>query len=843
MAIVAFSYQNKDSTQLNYPEVSLDGNLMSLENETNKQLILSAITDRNSVLVSCSKQYNALDFATHLNLPIDEVRAKKVDLYDLQRALQTGDDHKDPAIGFFERDKKSAEFRKDFSEELLVKINNYHPGDDFRLNDDQKQTAQQLKMNLVQDGQKMLTLANAANNHLDNISDSHVLMTHHCFKRFSQITPEKVFNEHVAMINMSNEAQYGENLFELDFKQAKDVLNTLQSNLNNKMVSIADKYFGLKDGVLDTSKNNEFTYLAMNHFPDLMDMGKDIPDAKALSRSDSMAALFATKMPDGTSLINPAWFNELKQSGIAFDISEIYKESSVCARHLMNMQKPIGMNPKDEFRLDFVVDMLDARRAYLDFDKNRKDLDKLIAISEDHNGKVPLQTKYAGTLSKRFSSSNDYNLNALGMQDYSKSVLKAPNDGVIIDVDYSQAELAMTAAILNNKQILQAYHDKTDIYLALGIQAKNVTQGSPAPWPVLMQQTTQLQNNTPNEVKNDKNSDYYAMRSAGKMVVIPAIYGIKESSLAKDQGISEQQAKTLLQAFDSIFPEIKQTQFLLQDYLKQTTGNVNPQILQFGGVDGKMITINSNDKEWVDSYSPINPYDDFVKNKNDKHLWILKNIGIDRKPDEVSNETVMTVSLASGEKMAYINPYLNKTDKGMSVNFHQRNGKEKSLSGYSFLQNIAQFTTFSAVREMTVNTSKSLENHGIDSKYLLNIHDSTAFLAKNQQEADKTLQVLKTGVMNTSSIAPNVAMSYTQNVSDSLTKVDNLTAYQEKTLSFDDNNMDMGFDFSGKNQGQDRDFINPLEKGVNLSFENIYQNSNLHINTPQHDNNSLDLDM
>lgn len=789
MPVIAFSYENTLNLQPNMPDVILDGALLSLENQDQRQVLDEALKDPHSFLVSSSKKHTALDFAKTLNVHPDTIRAKKVDLNDLYRGLQMGNSNQDPAEAFYQRDVQSAADRLDFSTELSARLQNYNPALDQRLDDRRKAITSQAKQDLLNRGEALSARATTAKQRLSEMPDCHAAKVHHGFLRMQYVTPESVFNEHTTMINLNNEAQMGGKLFEIDYKQAQDVLNTLYTRVDEKASHIADKYLGMKDGKIDPHAKTEFSDLALNQFPDLLSFGMQTEAGqsfKQISSAERLSELFKTKMSDGTPLINPAWFNGLHQAGIRYDISDVHKNKSTAAKHLLGMQKPAGMQPKDALRFDFVVDMLKLRQDYITYDKNNTDIDKILTIAEDHDGKVPLSATYAGAISKRFTAGGEYSLNSLGMQKYSKSVLKAPKGGVVIDIDYSQAELAMAAAILNNQALLQAYNDRSDIYLALGLQADHVVKGQPMPWDALISETNRLQQNTPAEAKADENGAYHRMRSGGKMVVIPAIYGSGVDKLAKEQGITTQQAQTLMTAFNHVFPEVNQTREHLGHYLVNNVGQQNANIYQFGGHDGKLVTINPNDKEFCACYNQANPFEEISQGLPAAHQWIIKDLGFKKEDYSHNQDTVLSVTLSNGEKMIYQNPTIRQTSRGQEVYYQNKKGKMTTLAPHTLLQNITQFAAFSATREMTVNAVNEMQSQNIQTKYLLNIHDSTAFLAQDRQTADQTMALMQTGVLAKSKLVPALTMAYTIDIADRLAQVEDMVEYRPN-----DNNNDL----------------------------------------------------
>lgn len=822
MSVIAFSFDEKLNDNPRLPDILLDGVVMDINNPQQKEAIDLALRDRNSFLVSSSNEYDATQFAAAYGTDIDQIRAKKVDLHDMQRAFQIArGSKKDPADYFYDRDIASAQNRMAFVEKMNKTLDNYDPTKDQRLDERRAGIVLLAKQELKHSSELLNNKAKKAMDVMDNIPKCHAAKVHHGFVRMQCITSPDSFMQHVSMINLNNEAEFGKRLFEVDYKQAQDVLHTLYTKVDDRVTNIASKYLGMENGAIVPERKTEFTELALNQFPDLLNFGIQTDPETAfrqLSNADRMSELFKTKMTDGTNLINPSWFEGLRQLGVQYNIQEVHKNKSVAARYLLNNPKPMGMQQKESLRYDFVVDMLKSRQDYITFQKNNLDIDKVLNIADENENKVPMSAMYAGAISKRFTSSGKHNLNTLGMQTATKSILKAPDDGVVIDIDYSQAEVVMAAAMLNNKPILQAYNERADIYLALGLQAEHVVGGNPLPWEQLIAETKHLQETTPPEVKSDKNSDYYRMRSGGKMVVIPAIYGSGAETLARDQGITVPQANTLMQAFDHVFPEISRTRDDIGEYLRQNVGKPDAPVFQFGGEDGKLVTINANDKAFTSSYGYPDPCEEVLAGGLPQHVWLMDTLGLRNQGQDNQhlNETALTVTLSNGEKMVYNSPHISQGERGSGVNYVNDDGNIAALPDHTILQNAVQFATFAAVREMTVATTNKLDELGIDSKYMLNIHDSNAYVAKNELEAEKTLEVIKSGVMSRSSLIPNLEMAFTVSKGSRLAEVSDIIEYQPMVanLEFDDqvNNTEMQKDYDPTaadkvlNLGADKDF-------------------------------------
>lgn len=71
MSVIAFSFDEKLNDHPRLPDILLDGFVMDINNPQQKEAIDLALRDRNSFLVSSSKEYDATHFAAAYGTDID----------------------------------------------------------------------------------------------------------------------------------------------------------------------------------------------------------------------------------------------------------------------------------------------------------------------------------------------------------------------------------------------------------------------------------------------------------------------------------------------------------------------------------------------------------------------------------------------------------------------------------------------------------------------------------------------------------------------------------------------------------------------------------------------------
>jgi DNA polymerase-1 len=148
-------------------------------------------------------------------------------------------------------------------------------------------------------------------------------------------------------------------------------------------------------------------------------------------------------------------------------------------------------------------------------------------------GRVHTNLMQAVAATGRLSSNNPNLQNIPIRTDKGKEVRKAfvarDANHVLISADYSQIELRIIAALSEDKNMIEAFKSGADIHTATAAKVYNVS---------------------PQEVTRD-------MRSAAKAVNFGIIYGQSAFGLAQNLGISNTEAKEIIENYFKQYPGIK----------------------------------------------------------------------------------------------------------------------------------------------------------------------------------------------------------------------------------------------------------------------------------------------
>ena len=159
-------------------------------------------------------------------------------------------------------------------------------------------------------------------------------------------------------------------------------------------------------------------------------------------------------------------------------------------------------------------------------------------------GRVHTSFSLAGTNTGRLSSS-DPNLQNIPIRtEDGRKIREAfvPEDGYsLLSVDYSQVELRLAAELADIKQLKQAFHDGVDIHAATASQVFGVPM---------------------EEMTSD-------IRRNAKAINFGIIYGISGFGLAKQLGISNQEASDYIKQYLARFPELKKFMDDAKEFARQ----------------------------------------------------------------------------------------------------------------------------------------------------------------------------------------------------------------------------------------------------------------------------------
>jgi len=159
-------------------------------------------------------------------------------------------------------------------------------------------------------------------------------------------------------------------------------------------------------------------------------------------------------------------------------------------------------------------------------------------------GRVHTSFSLAGTNTGRLASS-DPNLQNIPIRtEDGRKIREAfvPEDGYsLLSVDYSQVELRLAAELADIKQLKQAFHDGVDIHAATASQVFGVPMSEMTP----------------------------EIRRNAKAINFGIIYGISGFGLAKQLGISNQEAGDYIKQYLARFPELKKFMDDAKEYARQ----------------------------------------------------------------------------------------------------------------------------------------------------------------------------------------------------------------------------------------------------------------------------------
>lgn len=194
-------------------------------------------------------------------------------------------------------------------------------------------------------------------------------------------------------------------------------------------------------------------------------------------------------------------------------------------------------NPStDAEALGKLKDKHDVIPLLLDYAK----VDKLIGTYVDGllphirpDGRIRSSLNIAGARSGRMSSSNPNLQNIPSGGQYAKmakSIFNVPPGHVMLQLDYSQLEVRIAAMLSQDTNLIQAYVDGVDVHRRTASKAFHVPE---------------------HDITKDQ-------RRSAKTVVFGVLYGKSVRSLAKDMGISEQEARVIYDSVLGGLPQLTQ---------------------------------------------------------------------------------------------------------------------------------------------------------------------------------------------------------------------------------------------------------------------------------------------
>ncbi|MFB6350031.1 hypothetical protein ACFBZI_11420 [Moraxella sp. ZJ142] len=681
--------------------------------------------------IVCESKHTIQDFAKAMNIQVDDINGRVVNIGDLYRATHIPLQSKQYSTGdvqaldtersiFSVRSQGYGEISRQ-SQHIQSQLNPQDPNatavSEFLADLGQKATAAQGQ--LVQ--QASYGKENAAfwagqsythlKKHLNNISQS----------------PDELFDRVVLNVDqLARMASHKPVLFadnrKLDIKQEQ-----LQQNMD-RSIAVYKQAF----------ENYPPVWSNPLAFNDLMD-----GDTKTFTAPGSFKDLLASPshVPN-QSLLNPQWFDKLAQTGYQPELSSIAQSHSPEVSWLRNYDGQDIEDPKEKARLDFVKASLDLRSTADKFRMFSNDADKL-KNAQYENGGLQVDLTAFGTHTNRHTSGTQSNINYHGLTPEIKECLSVGLGAAGSVFDANQLEIRCIAKTYGLKRLEDLFQQDIDPYLYTGSMMTATMHNQPISHEQAVQQTLQYQQARMAGATDPLHAEAEQVRDLGKKGLIPVAYGQTDWGISKRNGISLQQAQQIEQGVKSIFPEIENTKQQIDHFFKQgiATGsshlqigdNDNPIRLQYGGQNALF------------AQSAI--LDALGKAENPAVRQYFANNPLNWAPPLATDNTVIEVNYPSGERQQYNNirvenkktspikadnaikadtlrqMYLNN-NTSVALVYDTANGKTSAITPSKLAQNLGQGYGAAAMNHMNALLYQSLEEHGKQSTVVMMVHDS-----------------------------------------------------------------------------------------------------------------------
>lgn len=190
-----------------------------------------------------------------------------------------------------------------------------------------------------------------------------------------------------------------------------------------------------------------------------------------------------------------------------------------------------------------IIDLTSKYREYTKL-KNTY-IDALPELINPITGRIHTSFNQTITATGRLSSSNPNLQNIPIRTEIGRDIRKAfiAEKGFhLVSADYSQIELRVIAHIANDKNMIEAFHGKTDIHTRTASQVFGVEE---------------------NKVTKD-------MRRAAKVINFGVIYGISPHGLSLSTGMSREESKKFIDKYFEVHPQIKEYTEKILESAKET---------------------------------------------------------------------------------------------------------------------------------------------------------------------------------------------------------------------------------------------------------------------------------
>lgn len=198
----------------------------------------------------------------------------------------------------------------------------------------------------------------------------------------------------------------------------------------------------------------------------------------------------------------------------------------------------------------------EALKRVIELRKLKKFINTYINMDIDKDGRIRCAYNIAGTVTGRLSSSANPLGTGLNLQNIPKRGLGKifrrvfiPDEGkVFIHADFSQAEARIVAALAKESNLLQIFEEGGDIHTKNAALIYNIPEGS---------------------VSSEQ-------RQNAKVAVHGGNYAMSYLRLAKEYGMTNKEAKDILEAYFKAFPRIKTWHKQIESTLHKTKMLVTP---------------------------------------------------------------------------------------------------------------------------------------------------------------------------------------------------------------------------------------------------------------------------
>lgn len=592
------------------PEVLVDGNVLDLGEQANKEALVNLLTSGNNALVSPVERsvYNHRDLASFLNLSYDDLKTINLNLPDIQRGLKYQSATPlfrvlDPANALVAEQLNLHKGRIEAGEKYVMHAREKYV--ELRNatslpQDVDKNTLLQGTTSLVKKVQASMSVSEQKTAHLQSL-DTHGKKAWHAFNELRRAAPNlSIFAQNNRVIHMLNDAALTDKTFSFDEKLA----SVISDDLTEKRDAALSKVQGLIQDTPEEPTWNRFLNVAFAKAPELEALSK-MPEsqiAKRVYEDHSVLKKILSPTNPKTqvrALFNQSWFVSMGSQGYQPDYNAVSDTKSQEFKHLVNLRLPENAHPFEKKQLDFLqsaiaLNRLETQRKYIvDEQLSKMKADSSNQAQLTGTSKVPLVYSFANTQTGRDTTSSETLLNSHNMAKLSKTCLKAPEGYKVLSMDFKSLEPRVLASFHNNKSLIEAVNDRKDIYLHIESYMQVMLEQGKTPLPedvnARYEQIANIYNNPDIDPAAYQAIDTKRQRT--KALVNAVNYGMGIATMSRTLGVSKDMASRMMSELHQMIPEIQSASDKLGTFIK------TPKTAQisYGGESGDLITVTTND--------------------------------------------------------------------------------------------------------------------------------------------------------------------------------------------------------------------------------------------------------